>query len=197
MNGKLTHSISAFLAIVFLLAGCAAAGKNDPIASINGENITARDVAFYQSLYRIELAVNHKQEGKAQAEKVPDNNAALTQLIRLRSMALLAREKGYEEDQKAGSKLNEEKKQYRVNQAVLQIIKAYGEEEFWKKEQIHQKELLLAAQVKEDIVKQAIKEKPGAGQQEIAYLANQNYEELLVSQVSSLKITFFNKEKSK
>jgi methionine-rich copper-binding protein CopC len=178
--------------------------KPKGVAAINGNWITGEDLAFYQLANKLQLAINRetaqkKYSGKqlkeelsyldSQEKTANDKNQLLTQIIRIRAMALIAEEKGHkataEDIQTAMKKDND---QYQQSASAKSIIQAYGEEKFRKAEELQYKYIFLSKQVLSDLAAQAKKENPNVGVQEINYLAQQKYEDLLVTQVNSLKI---------
>lgn len=178
--------------------------KPKGVASINGEWIKQKDLAFYQFSNLLQLAINREKDKKrytgeqlegalaywdAQEKVSGDRNQLLTQIIRLRSMGLLAKEKGHkvtsiEIEEKVGQLRNE----YGHSEEAHTLISDFGEVKFWKAEEEHFRWVVLAEKVQGDLIEKIKKENPKAGQQEIEYLAQQKYEELLVSQVNSLHI---------
>jgi hypothetical protein len=178
--------------------------KPKGVAKINGEWITNDDIAFYKFINQIQLEINRetakkKYSGKQldeelayleSQEKVSDDkNQLLTQIIRLRSMAMLANEKGHKvtvaEVDQAISKVHDQYNQY---EAAKKLINDYGEDKFWATEKQQYKLIVLSQKVQKDLLEKVKKENPKAGEQEIYYQAQKEYEDLLVSQVNSLKI---------
>jgi hypothetical protein len=174
------------------------------VATINGDWITEEDLEFYRFINELHIAISRekdksKYEGEelqsalaywdGQEKLIQDQNQLLTQIIRLRSMALLGEEKGYiatnEEVQKEIAHI---RKQYEEYDVAQNMIKEYGEEQFWDKEQKQYELIVLSQKVQNDLIAQVRKENPDVNEQEILYLAQKQYEELLVSQVNSLKI---------
>lgn len=178
--------------------------KPKGVAMINGKWITNEDVDFYKFINYLQLAMNRetaqkKYSGKeleeelayldSQEKTAEDKNQLLTQIIRLRSMALLADEKGHKaSDAEIDTELSKVRDQYNQYETAKAMIKEYGEKKFWAIEKEQYKMIVLMKKVQQDLVAQMKKENPQAGAQEIDYLAQQKYEELLVSQVNSLKI---------
>lgn len=178
--------------------------KPKGVAKLNGEWITADDIAFYKLINRLQLEINLeaarvKYSGKqleeewayleSQGKLAEDPNQLLTQIIRLRSMALLADEKGHKaSDAEVEKAVEKARKQYSKYRAAMTLIKEYGDEKFWTAEKEQYKLIVLAKKVQDDVTAQVKRDNPKAGSQEILYLAQQKYEDLLVSQVNSLKI---------
>ncbi|MEK4146036.1 FixH family protein [Robertmurraya sp. FSL W8-0741] len=174
------------------------------IAKINGEWITNEDLEFYQFINELHIAINREQdkakyEGDELEEALAywdgqeklnqDRNQLLTQIIRLRSMALLALEKGHEATQKeVTEQVKQVRTQYEAVPVAKKMIQEFGEEKFWNKEQQQYELIVLSQKVQNDLIAQVRKENPDVNEQEILYLAQKQYEELLVSQVNSLTI---------
>jgi hypothetical protein len=70
----------------------------------------------------------------------------------------------------------------------ITLIKKFGEAKFTALAEKEYKYTVLAKQVETDMIEQTKKQNPNVNDQEINYLAQQNYEDLLVSQMNSLKI---------
>jgi hypothetical protein len=178
--------------------------KPNGVASINGNWIKNEDVEFYKFINRLQLAINRETDQKrytgeelnealtywdAQEKLVEDNNQLLTQIIRLRSMALLAEEKGHQAaDSEIDAEINKVQKQYNQYETAKAMIAEYGEEAFWEIEKEQYKLIVLTQKVQSDLVAQVKKENPEMGEQEVFFQAQKLYEELLVSQVNSLEI---------
>ena len=119
------------------------------VATINGDSITEEDLEFYKLINRIQIAMNREADGEhlqgnelAESMKFWDNqekatldrNTLLTQIIRLRAVALLAKEKGFKATETEVKEEMEAVKQIYDNQpAALKMMKEYGEDRFWKK----------------------------------------------------------------
>ena len=178
--------------------------KAKGVATINGDWITNEDIAFYKFINQLQLAINketaqQKYTGeqlkeelaylKLQEKAADNKNQLITQIIRLRSMAMLAEEKGHKavaaEVDAALAKAHE---QYNEYESAKKLISDYGENQFWATEKQQYELIVLSQKVQKDLIEQVKKENPNVGEQEIMYLAQQKYEELLVSQVNSLKI---------
>ncbi|MDF2856561.1 MAG: hypothetical protein K0Q87_2412 [Neobacillus sp.] len=178
--------------------------KPNGVASINGNWIKNEDVEFYMFINRLQLAINRETDQKrytgeelnealaywdAQEKLVEDKNQLLTQIIRLRSMALLAEEKGHQAaDSEIDAEINKVQKQYNQYETAKAMIAEYGEEAFWEIEKEQYKLIVLTQKVQSDLVAQVKKENPEMGEQEVFFQAQKLYEELLVSQVNSLEI---------
>lgn len=178
------------------------------IATINGDAINQEDLDFYEIINTIQIEMYReadkvKYTGKdlddamkywdAQEAAIQNKNTLLTQIIRLRAMALLAEEKGHQaSDNEIMAKLNETKNSYRNSQAAQNLIKKYGEDKFWAIQEKQQKSIVLVSKVQQDVLKNVKDANPKAESKELNMLAQKKYEELLVSQVSTLKIKINN-----
>ncbi|MEH7074547.1 FixH family protein [Neobacillus drentensis] len=178
--------------------------KPKGVAKINGEWITAEDVSFYRLINQLQLEINRegakkKYTGKqleeelayldSQEKTVEDKNQLLTQIIRLRAMALLASEKGHKAaDTEVNAALEKARGQYNQYESAKKLINQYGEDKFWATEKQQYQMIVMSQKVQKDLINKAKKENPKAGDQEVYYQAQKEYEELLVSQVNSLKI---------
>ncbi|AZU64671.1 FixH family protein [Neobacillus mesonae] len=180
------------------------AEKPKGVATINGKWITSDDLAFYKLINQLQLEINReaakkKFSGKqleeelayldSQEKLAEEENQLLTQIIRLRSMAMLADEKGHKaSDAEVEQAVARVRGQYEEFSSAMKLIALYGEDQFWAEEKEQYKMIVLSIKVQEDVMAQVKKENPKAGEQEVLYLAQQKYEDLLVSQVNSLKI---------
>ncbi|MDR6999436.1 FixH family protein [Neobacillus niacini] len=178
--------------------------KPQGVASINGKWITNEDLAFYRLINQLQLEINRESAKKqyngkqleeeltylkSQEKMLDDKNQLLTQIIRLRSMEMLAEEKGHKADAAVvEQQIEKVRKQYNQYTSAKKLIKKYGEDKFWAKERKQYQSIVLIQQVQKDLIAQAKKDSPKAGDQEIYYEAQQKYEDLLVSQIDSLKI---------
>jgi hypothetical protein len=178
--------------------------KPKGVAKINGEWVTNEDVAFYQFINQLQLEINReaakkKYTGKQLEEELAylesqekannNKNQVLTQIIRLRSMAMLAKEKGHQAmAAEVDAALGKAREQYNQYDSAKRLITEYGEEKFWTTEKQQYEMIVLAQKVQKDLIAKVKKENPTFGEQEIYFQAQKQYEELLVSQVNSLKI---------
>jgi hypothetical protein len=180
------------------------AEKAEGVALINGEPINTDDLEFYRFINMLHIAINREADqqtyqGKeleermaywdSQAELNKNNNQLLTQIIRLRSMAILAEEKGHtatkEEVDKEVANIRDK---YNQSEVASSMIKDFGEGKFWNIEKKQYEYIVLTQKVQQDVKDKVKKENPSVGEQEINFLAQKEYEELLVSQVGSMKI---------
>lgn len=178
--------------------------KPKGVAKINGEWITNEDISFYKFINQLQLEINRegaqkKYSGKqleeelayleTQEKTLEDKNQLLTQIIRLRAMALLADEKGHQADEaEVDQALVKAREQYNQYESAKKLINEYGEEKFWEIEKQQYHMIVMSQKVQKDLLEKVKKENPKAGEQEVYYLAQKEYEELLVSQVNSLSI---------
>jgi hypothetical protein len=178
--------------------------KPEGVASINGEWIKNEDLEFYEVINKIQFAINRetaqkKYSGKqledelayldSQEKMADDKNQLLTQIIRLRSMAMLAEEKGHKAStEEVNASLAKAKQQYDQFESAKNLIQQFGEDKFWSIEEEQYKMIVLTQQVQKDVIAQVKKENPNVGEQEINFQAEKKYEDLLVEQINSLKI---------
>ncbi|PLR79029.1 hypothetical protein CU633_02245 [Bacillus sp. V3-13] len=176
------------------------------VATLNGEWITNDDLEFYRFINKLHIEMSReadteKYKGKALEEAMAywdaqeklneDKNQLLTQIIRLRSMALLAREKGHKASpDEVKAEIDQAREQYQQSEAAKKLINDFGEDKFWDIEQKQYEMIVLSQKVQQDLIERVTKENPEADEQEIQYLAQKEYEELLVSQVNSMEIMF-------
>lgn len=181
--------------------------KNKGVATVNGDLITSEDIEFYRFINKLHIAISRsldekKMSGKeleealaywdAQEKMNENQNQLLTQIIRLRAMALLGEEKGHKvtaEEVKAA--LETVRQQYDEHEIAQKMIKEFGEDKFWSIEEKQYQMIVLSQKVQQDLIAKVKKENPKVNDQEISYLAQKEYEDLLVSQVNSLKIEIF------
>lgn len=178
--------------------------KAKGVAKLNGEWITNEDVSFYKLINQLQFAISRETAQKkysgaqleeelayleSQEKLIDDKNQLVTQIIRLRSMAMLAEEKGHKADAgEVDAALGKVRDQYNGYASAGKLIRDYGEEKFWSTEKQQYEMIVLAQKVQQDLVAQVKKENPTMAEQEVYFQAQKKYEELLVSQVNSLKI---------
>lgn len=178
--------------------------KPKGVASINGEWIKDEDLKFYELINRIQFAINRetaqkKYSGKqledeiayldSQEKTLDDKNQLLTQIIRLRSMAMLAEEKGHKAStEDVNAALAKAQQQYDQFDSAKKLIQQFGEDKFWSIEKQQYKLIVLTQQIQKDVIAKVKKENPQMGEQEINFQAQKDYEDLLVEQINSLKI---------
>ncbi|MFV8827726.1 FixH family protein [Alkalihalobacterium sp. APHAB7] len=177
------------------------------ISTINGEEILGEDLEFYHFINVLQIALYRKNdkeryEGKeleealkfweAQEIEAGNVNTLLTQIIRLRAVALLAIEKGHITTQEEVAREIAKAKDELTNEPVaIELIQQYGEDRFWEKQQNQYQLIVLSQKVQQDMIDKVRDEHPTAVDAEINYLAHQEYEELLTSQVESLDIQIY------
>ncbi|WP_017756240.1 FixH family protein [Calidifontibacillus oryziterrae] len=177
---------------------------NEVIATINDDNIYQEDIDFYKQINMIQIAMNREADKKRftgkeleevdaywdQQETIAkDKNTLLTQIIRLRAMALLAEEKGHKATtEEIEKKLTEAKKAYETSSVAMEMIQSFGEDKFWDIQKRQQEAIVLVSKVQQDVLTNVKKENPKAEQNEINMLAEKKYEELVVSQIGTLNI---------
>ncbi|MBS8265475.1 hypothetical protein DYI25_13695 [Mesobacillus boroniphilus] len=178
--------------------------KAEGVASINGEWITDEDLKFYQFINKLHIEINREADRKRYSgEKLDealvywdnqeklneDKNQLLTQIIRLRAMAMLGLEKGHKAtEQEVKDAIENVRSQYDHSEVAQKLIGDYGSEKFWNIQKQQYTRIVLTQKVQNDLIETVKKENPKAGEQEILFTAEKKYEELLVSQVNSLKI---------
>lgn len=178
--------------------------KAEGVASINGEWIKDEDLEFYQFINKLHIEINREADRKRYSgEKLDealvywnnqeklneDKNQLLTQIIRLRAMAMLGLEKGHKAtDQEVNDAIENIRSQYDRSEVAQKLIADFGEEKFWNIQKQQYTRIVLTQKVQNDLIETVKKENPKAGEQEILFTAEKKYEELLVSQVNSLKI---------
>lgn len=174
------------------------------VAIINGKWIKNEDLKFYELISKLQLTIDREAAQKkysgpqleeelsyldSQEKTAKDKNRLLTQIIRIRSMALLAKEKGHKATAETiQNTINKDHDQYNQYDSTKKLIQAFGESKFHELEKKEYPYIILSNQILADLVAQAKKENPTVGIQEVNYLAQQSFEDLLVSQMNSLKV---------
>ncbi|MBP1932458.1 hypothetical protein [Ammoniphilus resinae] len=193
------------LGITVITTACSKVeGSETAVATVNGEGITKEDLSFYRLINLLQIALyreadQQRYQGEElkeanrfwdqQEQAVENQNTLLTQIIRLRAAALLAKEKGYTVKEEEIQKEIEKIKAYYAQHLVAKdMIAKYGEIEFWKQQELQYERILLAGRVQQDMVERVKQANPKAESKEIQMLAEKKYEELLVSQISTLDI---------
>lgn len=178
--------------------------KAEGIASINGQWINEEDLQFYQLVNKLQLTINREVAEKkyssstlqdqlsyidSQEKDSNDQNQLLTQIIRIRAMALLGQQKGHQATATdIQDAIARDHHQYDIYPSTKKLIQAFGEEKFHELEKREYQYIILSKQVEADVRAQTKKENPNVNDQEINFQTQQNYEDLLVSQMNSLKI---------
>ncbi len=179
------------------------------VAKINGEEITQEDLNFYQLINVMQIAMYRDADKKkytgseleqamkfwdAKESEAKTKNLLLTQIIRLRAMAMLAKEKGHQATtEEINQEIEKVKEVYKQQSVAINMIQDYGEEKFWQQQQVQYERIVLAGKVQKDIIENVKKANPKAEAKEVNMLSEKKYEELLVSQMGSLKIELMNK----
>lgn len=174
------------------------------VAIINGKWIKNEDLKFYELISKLQLTIDREAAQKkysgpqleeelsyldSQEKTAKDKNRLLTQIIRIRAMALLAEEKGHKATAETiQNAINKDHDQYNQYDSTKKLIQAFGESKFHELEKKEYPYIILSNQILADLVAQAKKENPTVGIQEVNYLAQQSFEDLLVSQMNSLKV---------
>jgi hypothetical protein len=174
------------------------------VATVNGELITHQDIEFYRFINKLHIAIGKEENEKklqgeelknanayldAQEKQIENQNTLLTQIIRLRAMAILGEEKGYKaEEAEVTAEIDKIKAEYDQYDVAKQMILEYGVENFWTMQEQQYQLIVLSQKVQNDVVTKVKGEKPDVNEQEIQFQAQKEYEELLVSQVNSLEI---------
>jgi len=174
------------------------------VASINGEWITEEDIEFYRFINHLHIEMARETDRQkytgaeleeamtywdTQEEMTTNQNTLISQIIRLRSMAMLGEEKGHQATKtEINSELEKVRSQYGNSETAQQLIREFGEEKFWNYQEAQYAKIVLTQKVQADIIELVKKDSPQATEQEIQFTAEKKYEELLVSQVDSLEI---------
>ncbi|MDQ0200937.1 FixH family protein [Neobacillus ginsengisoli] len=174
------------------------------VAIINGKWIKNEDLKFYELISKLQLTIDREAAQKkysgpqleeelsyldSQEKTAKDKNRLLTQIIRIRAMALLAEEKEHKATAETiQNAINKDHDQYNQYDSTKKLIQAFGESKFHELEKKEYPYIILSNQILADLVAQAKKENPTVGIQEVNYLAQQSFEDLLVSQMNSLKV---------
>lgn len=181
--------------------------KEEAVAKVANQKITMKEVRFYQLLNKIKIAIQQENDkAKYKGAKLKERlaywerqeqytrhlNQAVAHLVELHAMAMLAKEKGHTVTK---SELNEAlatlQQQYARYKMVEKMIQTYGEKTFWEDYQQYSELALLTNDVFNDLAGEVKKANPNVGENEIRYLAQKQYEELLISQVNSLHIELY------
>ncbi len=181
--------------------------KETAVAKIGKEKITMNDVRFYQVLSKIEIAIQKERaqatyKGAALNEQLAywDRreqyahrlDQALSHLVELQVMALLAEEKGHVVTKQEITKtIAAFRHQYERYEVVQQMIDTYGEKKFWEDYSHYSKLRLLVSDVYNDLAGAVRKANPTVNDNEIRYLAQKQYNELFISQINSLQIDLY------
>lgn len=167
------------------------------IATINGEGIFEEDIEFYQFINHLQIAMYREADEKednnefwdGQLNQANNLNTLLTQIIRLRAMALLAEEKGHEATAaEVTEEVNKIRQQLSESNVATEMIKQFGEERFWEKQQSQYEMIVLVNKVQQDVIEKKKTENPTADMREVNFFAQKEYEDLLVAQIETLDV---------
>jgi type I site-specific restriction endonuclease len=104
-------------------------------------------------------------------------------------MALLGEEKGYKVSTAALNKvIAKAHEQYDQYDSTKKLIQEYGEEKFWNTEKQELHSIVLIQQIQATLAYTEKQKNPKTAPSEINFQAKQDYEDLLESQINSLKI---------
>ncbi|MEW8986230.1 MAG: FixH family protein [Bacillus sp. (in: firmicutes)] len=164
--------------------------KVEGVATINGEPINSDDLEFYKFINELHIAINREDDKKKfsgaeleqrmahwddQQQQIQNNNQLLTQIIRLRAMALLGKEKGYTaSDAEINKEVEAIRDKYYQSEVAKDMINKFGEDKFWSKEQKQYEYIVLTQKVQKDVTEKVKKENPNVGEQEINFLAQKD-----------------------
>jgi len=177
---------------------------DDKVATINGMDHTYADLKYSELMSKVEIELNRLQDEKTlEGDKLKDKlaywdeqinyhdnyNVNLSKMIELYSMYLLAQEKGLRVDKQQLQETIEDFNQ-RVEQCgpAQKLIAESPAGEYENRLETYFTQRLLSEEIFNILKEDMKKEKPDASEQEIAYLANQKYEELYQSQIESVEI---------
>ncbi|CAG7641517.1 hypothetical protein PAESOLCIP111_04240 [Paenibacillus solanacearum] len=156
-------------------------------ATVNGSVITQEDLDFYAIAGSAEAAANGSGAAEAGSRSV-----LLTQIIRLQAIGLLAKEKGHRPDTREVEALSERARKAEASDAATQErIAAFGADRYRQKQQERLELLSLARQVQAEVEAAIQAEHPQAAAGEIRFQTAKAYEELLVSQMSTLSVAVY------
>ncbi|MBU8908329.1 hypothetical protein [Desertibacillus haloalkaliphilus] len=174
------------------------------MAKINGSMISEEDIEFNELLNQLhvelrraeELAVadeSSKEEVMAywdkQSQDAENINLSLTSIIRTEAMAQLAEEKGLTVDEEeVMDQVERFLEQYEAEESVIALIDDYGREGFESQLKEYTDRWLLSMKVYNDVEEEVREDNPDQIEQEIRYLTEQKYEELLVSQMDTVEV---------
>lgn len=195
-------TLSGLLLVIFLLASCASDGNSnkavdkevknqaageynqeegsESIVTIDGEDMTRDDLAFYTLMDKIKIELNRAEdENNLSGEELADKNAywdeqlaqyeniniGLQSMIEIKSMSLLAQEKNYfVPDEKLEAKIEDFDKQTKGNKAVTQLIQEYGEKAYYYQLREFVRESTLRDRVAKDLSEDIAEENPDASE---------------------------------
>ncbi|MFT9846794.1 hypothetical protein [Aneurinibacillus sp. REN35] len=186
MNRQKSIRLFGLLLVCMLLLSACTPRQEAVLVYVNEKAITQQSLAFLKAMNELELAMAQEKMG----EQAANQNMLLTQMIRLHAVAMLAEEKGYTFDAEQAKKETETmKKEYEAHPTAAKIIEAYGAKQFWTDEAKMRRLLQLSQRVQYDMMEKAKEQNPKAAASEVRFQAEKAYEELVVSQIGTLKIT--------
>src|SRR5699024_8057976 len=119
---------------------------DDSVVTIDGDDMTYDDLAFYTLMDKIKIELNRAEDEKnLTGDELTDKNAywdeqiaqyenvniGLQSMIEIKSMSLLAEEKNYfVPDEKLDEKVDDFEQKTDGNEAVGQLIADYGEKDY-------------------------------------------------------------------
>jgi len=207
LNNIMKKTVLLFMMMfVFVMLGaCAGDDERTVLAEIEDTEITDEKADFQQllGLMHIELL---REEGATsmdeetfeymsemwndQEAQVKNMNHTLTSVIRTVAMAKLAEEKGYQlTEEVVSNQYNEFLEQYQQGTMTTTLIEEFGTDKFEAQLEEYTEEWLLARIVYNDVVEEVQSANPEMEIEEVQHIADQNYEDLLVSQMETLEVT--------
>jgi|SRR5690625_4251183 len=204
-----------FLLIISLLIGCTSNAATDNeqneveqeqneveqqendlrVVTIQEKTFDKEDLAFYTVMNQIKLilqidiaegddTIAYLEEQRTYYDNI---NVNLQSMIELYAMSLLAEEKNYfvPEDklQTAIKKYNE--KVSNVAEAT-KLIEEYGQEKYNRNIEEYIQQTILRDRIAKELEEELLEENPDAGKEEINYLLEDKFEDLLMAQIASL-----------
>jgi len=207
LNNIMKKTVLLFMMMfVFVMLGaCAGDDERTVLAEVEDTEITDEKADFQQllGLMHIELL---REEGATsmdeetfeymsemwndQEAQVKNMNHTLTSVIRTVAMAKLAEEKGYQlTEEVVSNQYNEFLEQYQQGTMTTTLIEEFGTDKFEAQLEEYTEEWLLARIVYNDVVEEVQSANPEMEIEEVQHIADQNYEDLLVSQMETLEVT--------
>lgn len=202
---KKTVLLFMMMFVFVMLGACAGDDERTVLAEVEDTEITDEKADFQQllGLMHIELL---REEGATsmdeetfeymsemwndQEAQVKNMNHTLTSVIRTVAMAKLAEEKGYQlTEEVVSNQYNEFLEQYQQGTMTTTLIEEFGTDKFEAQLEEYTEEWLLARIVYNDVVEEVQSANPEMEIEEVQHIADQNYEDLLVSQMETLEVT--------
>ena len=178
---------------------------DDSVVTIDGDDMTYDDLAFYTLMDKIKIELNRAEDEKnLTGDELTDKNAywdeqiaqyenvniGLQSMIEIKSMSLLAEEKNYfVPDEKLDEKVDDFEQKTDGNEAVGQLIADYGEKDYQYHLREYVRQSSLRDRVAEDLSDDIAEENPDASELERNFLLNDEFEDLFVDQLASLEVT--------